>query len=819
MAFKARHVIIRLAVFFLSTYALSSCTTTRNGQKKFLFAFNRVSIKNYPEGKPFVYNNNIKVTGTLPSDEKKRLTNDLAGYWDDSMHAQRLQKFGVFFTIKNPPVFDTANLTRTKIFMTGYLNSQGYYTPVFNGNDSSFFIDTVIKHDKPQYRTTVTVTVSPGKQTIIDSLAYSLDDSILNRISENNVKASVIKPGKTPFSKQVIASELDRLVNLYRQRGYFLITRDNLIAEIDTSLISPELMTLDPFEQARLIAEAAQKAKTNPTCDVVIQKRPATDSTTRSDSIYFTRFYIGNIYYFPETRLNDIPDSLLRDTASFRAYRENTFTMYYQRKLFKFGVLRQHTFQGYGHLYNEDNFFKTLNNLNQIGAWDRIDYRTSIRKDSVDFYYFLTPAKKQTVSLNLEASHSTGDFLSTSNLLGLAFNIGYLNRNILRSAIQSNTILSNGVEFGFNQSGSFLQTLQSSLTQSFSIPHLILLDKILNTYRLDATRTNLLLNASYYDRKDFYRLRSFTGNTGWQWKQKNLVWQFKFPNVEIYSLDTLHGLDSAFKTNPFLRTSFNTGAVVGGQGNLVFTYPGRSNNISNYARFAGELSYLPGKSFQDRVYRFIKFEAEYRKLINLPKSAWAFRGFAGVGYNFGHSPHFGNTLPFFKQFVAGGPNSMRAWGLRLLGLGSSVVSDTAALFRDRYGDMQLETNAEFRFNVAQFSSVKIGSALFVDMGNIWNIHKNDSVPNSEFSLKRLGQDWAIGIGTGLRFDFSYFLIRVDFGIKLKDPARYTVNNGWLNLSDFTWKNYIYSKKDHDTGVYIPATRNNYAIQLGIGLPF
>ena len=56
------------------------------------------------------------------------------------------------------------------------------------------------------------------------------------------------------------------------------------------------------------------------------------------------------------------------------------------------------------------------------------------------------------------------------------------------------------------------------------------------------------------------------------------------------------------------------------------------------------------------------------------------------------------------------------------------------------------------------------------------------------------------------------------GIKLKDPAR-SENNGWMGPSDFTWKNYEYSIKNPDTGKYEPPTRNNYAIQLGIGMPF
>ena len=268
-------------------------------------------------------------------------------------------------------------------------------------------------------------------------------------------------------------------------------------------------------------------------------------------------------------------------------------------------------------------------------------------------------------------------------------------------------------------------------------------------------------------------------------------------------------LVKAFRDNPFLRNSFNTGYIISAQGNLTITYKG-NHGITNYASFSAEESGLPGLK-SSKIYQYIKGVAEYRKSIPLNKTTLALRALAGVGYNYNSSGRFGVTLPFFKQFVAGGPNSMRAWSLRQLGLGSSLLSDTASTFRDRYGDMQLEGNVEYRYQLIHFTSVNINSALFVDAGNIWNLRKDPNNPNGEFNINRLGQDIAIGVGTGLRLDFNYFLIRVDMGIKLKDPARQE-NNGWLDIKNFTWRNHEYE----DVG-RLP--RNNYAVQLGIGLPF
>ena len=158
---------------------------------------------------------------------------------------------------------------------------------------------------------------------------------------------------------------------------------------------------------------------------------------------------------------------------------------------------------------------------------------------------------------------------------------------------------------------------------------------------------------------------------------------------------------------------------------------------------------------------------------------------------------------------------MRAWGLRLLGLGSSLLSDTSSAFRDRYGDMQLETNLEYRYPLMHFSSLDIKGALFTDVGNIWNLRTDPNNPLGVFSFSRLGQDIAIGVGTGVRFDFNFFLIRIDMGIKLKDPARLE-NNGWLDVANFTWRNREFTKYDAQGNLI---KRNNFAIQLGIGLPF
>lgn len=806
MIFTARKFLFFVFTVCLISF-LSSCTT-----EKFLF-FNSVKVKNYPLDTPFVYNNKININGKVSKDEKTRLQENLINYWADSLFARRVQKLAVLYSLKNPPVFDTSTLSITRRFMNSFLFSQGYFNTALS---DTFYTDTFHKGNQPiQYRTTVVMNINPGNRVIIDSLAYKLNDAGLQRITKNNEKLSVITPGKTYYSKEILTAELDRLVALYRTKGYFFLRRNNLAAVVDTVNAAILKPAVDPFEQVQLIKKAAEKLN-NPTASVSIQQRRFADTTAPpDDTLFLKKFYTGHIYYYPETHLTEFPDSILQHTEEFQQWSNRLYTVYYRQGLFRPRLFKQFNYLRNGKLYNDDLFYKVINTYGQIGSWKQVDTRTFVRGDSIDIHYFLYPDRKQNITYNLEASRNTGDVLSSSNFFGLALNITYRNRNVWKQAVQSSTNFTNGVELSLNQqqTNSLLQAFQVSLGQTYSLPRAFIPFKIKKPGKIDFGRTIISANASYSDRQDFFRIRSFVADYGYNWKLKNKVWQVRFPNIELYTLDTLPKLIEAFQNNPFLRNSFNTGYVISAQGNLVITYNG-NRGITNYASFSGETS-IPGlKGLLPKIYQYIKFAAEYRKTIPLSKTTVALRAFAGVGYNYSRTGRFGVTLPFFKQFVAGGPNSMRAWGLRQLGLGSSILSDTASTFTDRYGDMQLEANAEYRYPIAHFKSVNVNGALFTDAGNIWNIRKDVDNPKSEFNINRLGKDIAIGMGTGLRFDFHYFLIRIDMGIKLKDPVR-PENNGWLSVANFTWRNHKFNPNGELPG----NRRNNYAIQLGIGLPF
>jgi len=348
-----------------------------------------------------------------------------------------------------------------------------------------------------------------------------------------------------------------------------------------------------------------------------------------------------------------------------------------------------------------------------------------------------------------------------------------------------------------------LQTVQGGLGLTFAFQNMFLRN-VETQKKFDAARALVAFNASYTERKDFYRLRSLTMSAGNEWIKGNKVKAIRFPNVEFYSLDVLPLLDTAFKTNPFLRTAFNTGNVLSLVFTRTYTWQGRLNPSRSFnLRTGGELAGFG--LLKNLLYQYAKAEVEFIYKNQKRKSTSVYRAFAGVGYNLSSDPSTSKTTPFFKQFVAGGPNSMRAWGLRQLGLGSSQLSETAKDFRDRFGDLQLELNWEKRFQLIDAGSAKFSSAFFIDAGNLWNIKNDTANPLGTFRFNKLYDDLAVAVGVGLlRVNVANFTFRLVFAIKAKDPAR-RENGGWLNPAKFTWKN------END--------RNNYAFQIGIGLPF
>lgn len=157
--------------------------------------------------------------------------------------------------------------------------------------------------------------------------------------------------------------------------------------------------------------------------------------------------------------------------------------------------------------------------------------------------------------------------------------------------------------------------------------------------------------------------------------------------------------------------------------------------------------------------QYSKLDAEYVRHWELNRhSQLAMRLFGGLAVPYGNS----NSIPFTRSYFAGGPNDNRGWIPFRLGPGASDSGDE---FNE--ANMKLAANLEYRFTILG----DFKGALFVDMGNIWNVFDNITDEKSTFENFNDLQNIAIGSGFGLRYDIGFFVLRGDLGFKTYNPAR------------------------------------------------
>ena len=175
--------------------------------------------------------------------------------------------------------------------------------------------------------------------------------------------------------------------------------------------------------------------------------------------------------------------------------------------------------------------------------------------------------------------------------------------------------------------------------------------------------------------------------------------------------------------------------------------------------------------------QYVKTEIEHIKHWDLgDKNIFAIRSFIGFAIPYGNS----SNIPFSKSFFAGGANDNRAWTAYNLGPGST---ESSSEFNE--ANLKLAFSLENRFNLFN----DLNAALFIDAGNIWNAMDDVEDSNAKFKGFNSLNEVAIGAGFGLRYDFSFFILRFDIGFKANNPS-YHNQNQWFR--DFNFSNAVYN---------------------------
>jgi outer membrane protein insertion porin family len=735
----------------------------------------------YPVNKPYAYKYKINIIGNYPEAEKKILLAKLEKQIDDSLTTSRKRDTALGFipySVKVYHTFDNNNISRTKDFFKIAYLANGY----FRGGITT---DSVSNYDKDTLKKLITFTVRPLLNHSIDTVIINFTDTTLQAMALSIKQHTTVRKNDL-YSQDSLDAERRRIASHFRNNGYLKFTKDDIRIIADTINSALLKFSNDPIEIQELLENAAAFNDSPKTSITILLK----DTSAKER---FRKYYIGNIIVHP--------DHIDEDTVApfLEAIDSNSLSKVFFKNDFKNKIFRQNIFLKSGDLYKQDNYNKTVEAFNYLGPWQQViinPVEKPVRSDTVDFHIYMLPFTKYSAERKVEGSYNQNNNNNNnfSNLLGLNLTQSFKNRNLAREAIQTNGTALVSAEFGKK---SIISAIQGGINYSMNFPKFV--PKVL--YKLDLLkhtnkpRSFIGVNMNYTRRFELLELADLGASFGIQGtNKKNYNWQFSALNVENKVLGAFDSLNRLIAANPNLAFIYNDGLIISHKMNatrskeIKRSLPGSIKSFRLATEISGPITGL-FKGIDNNIFSFLKIEADQRwNWVIGNKSSIAIRLYGGFGYNLYQKAAQNQHLPFFRQFVSGGPNSMRAWALRELNSYSTRTTSG-----ENFGDIQAETNFEWRHQILKIVSIPVKGAIFFDMGNIWNLTPYDKtlVPYNLSNLDRIWNDIAIGAGYGIRFDFDFFLLRFDLGLKIKDPLDITNRGGWFtkeNIRDISIKN-------------------------------
>lgn len=666
--------------------------------------------------------------------------------------------------VGEPPVlYDSSTIHKAADFMKGYLRNKGY-----------FHVNAIAKDIIFKKRATVQYSIFTNQAFLLKNINYISTDSNIVEIINNNKKDSHLKSGQV-YDIINIKLERARIVDLCRDNGYFNFNQDFVYFEVDTSQhqINIDVILKSPndstFHQTQIIKK------------ITVNTEVSLLANTNENESYTSQLYNGIAYLINEHNNN----------ISYKTIDENIF-------------IRPND------IYSYKAYKQTYNRLSQLGVFRyvNITYKP-IAEDNgaLECVILLTQNKRNATSAEMEAS--TG----SDYVFGSAITLTYRNRSLFRGGEQFSASIQGGIELRNFPLSDNINNVLSLSAKDISAKTSIYFPKIIfpfyifsKEFKLRNPKTKLSMEYVYTDRINFFTLRNLNGKIGYEWLQNQKIkhtldiagFTYIKPdsiNYEIFiyndyflrSIEKQVILGSGYTFNYFDNTNKkNTFSA-----QLSFEIAGNTIQLINQIRFKNKDGYflIMGIPYA----QFARVNLDLRKNIFFAKFAqYAIRFNGGIGYAFGNSLE----LPFIRQFFAGGTNSLRAWRVRSIGPGE--YPSFANTF-DNTGDVKLEFNIEQRFPL--YSVMK--GALFTDIGNVWNIRENPNKSGGVISTNMYKQlAWCGGVG--FRFDFTYFILRLDLAVPFHDP-RYS--------GDETWqiKHFLTFKKQ--------AIKDLTIVNLAIGYPF
>ncbi|WP_299012585.1 BamA/TamA family outer membrane protein [uncultured Polaribacter sp.] len=718
-----------------------------------------------------------------------------------------------FLNYEKPQIISENKVKRTTDNLLAYYKNQGFFEAEVKQEINKFDNKKAI----------VNYFVSPGQPTLLDTVNIKIASKVLDSIYKNSGTTSLLKSGNA-YNDNTFRTETSNTVKLFKNNGIYNFSESALGFYVDSTRIDHKtnvdfLIAKDRFVQK----ENGEFIKKDFKIHKVTEINVVTDySFTQNDS--------------------EFKDSITYNGINFLAYKKLKYNPKYlaQSVFFKAGDIYKDTLRNLTRTH-----LKSLNNFKSTNiSFEKIEGK----EDELRLDLFLAPIEKYTLGFETELTHSNIREIGTSAKFSITNRNAFRGAELLKLSFLGSYFQANngpGWEIGADASIELPR-----FVAPFGLSKLV--PKRMNPRTLFSLGSSFQKNIGL-DRQTFTLLSDYK----WQYNAKKTIQLEVFNTQYIQNLNVNRFFDiyrsefanlnmvkqsfDAFNGNAFtplssdldrqaseslnfiddvLNDNFGFETANPEEFNTIFNIQNRYNIVTSdflVPVIAYSFTYNSQLDFKDNNFSFFKIRAansgnvlgflsdnynsnNKKTLFNIPLAQYFkidldYKKFWDVGYNsvFGFRSFLGgiitydnSDIPFTRSYFAGGSNDIRAWQTYELGPGSR---NTGLEFN--VGSLKFLTSAEYRFPL--FGSLK--GAMFIDAGNIWDISGSEFIDDeSRFSGLESLEEIAVGSGIGIRYDLSFFVLRLDVGFKTYEP--YLKGNKWL-------QNYNFDSAVYNIGINYP----------------
>lgn len=752
-------------------------------------------------------------------------------------------KFG-----EKPVIYDTAQYNRSLEQIAVLMKKKGFYY----GNVSG---EVKLKKNK---KAVVTYKLDPKERYIIDSVYTFGTNKDVQAMYANFLKKGMLDGLKgKPFDTDMLDDYRHDIAGLMRDDALYGFSFSHIDYIVDTTLgnykvaigihfgdrviKSPDYpdSTIRIPHRTTYVKNAyfhvLDTSMMLGTFEETIQKmglsRSVNGYITQIDTFEFNSVYLNK----DEKRKRGIdPD---KDTLNI----SRVAIFYYNGEMFvKPGIIELQNYLEKENYYKEYYLERTYTRLLQLGVFASVKPVVVEIEGTpyIDVHYYLVPSKRQTFSFEPKATTSNG-------FLGVSASLNYSNRNLFRGAENLTFSLSGGFESQppifdqsvdgqkIKQAGRSFNTFEVGPSVKLDLPGLLPLKRAVYMSKRQRARTIISAAYNFQNRSDFSRKNAQLSYLWRFYGGETQIFQIGLPTTSVIKyVDISKSADFTAKiealNDVFLRNSYSD-QFVWQDWKLTYEYnttekKNKKTNANFYFKTsfdpAGNVVSLFNKSLdttetgQYAIFglgysQFLRLDNEviYAQPIN-KKNSWNMHFLAGGGKPYGNSK---TSLPYDYGFFGGGANDNRGWRARALGPGAYKYYLDSNRTATQIGDIRFGISAEYRFSLGGIFK----GAIFSDAGNVWTWNEDKNRPGSQISSDFYKQI-AVSAGVGLRVDLDFFIIRLDLGIPLSNPAL-PQGSRWIFQSREAFKQELANTPGIDLStVPKPFTP---VLSFGIGYPF